>query len=86
MRRSIRVARNVGVVIRVCDKDRPIPTVELDRRMEFEMPFVEMLGVKAKDASENRRGAGQRIEIIQLGRSRIDDFANDRRLAGVVAV
>ena len=85
VRRAIRVGGDVRVVIGIEDKGRAVPGVEFRDGVQFKMTFAGVFGVETEDSLKDGAGRVERIEMAQIGVSGVDDFANDRGRAGVVA-
>lgn len=85
VRRAVRVGDDVGMIIRVEDERRAVPGVKPGHRVQLKVPLAGVLRVETKDAAEGGAIAVQSLDVIQLCRGRVDDLANDRRPAGVIA-
>jgi len=53
--------------------------------MQFKMPLVAVFGIETKDSPEAGPRSVKGLEMIQLRRSGVDDFANDRGRPRIVA-
>jgi hypothetical protein len=73
------------MIIRVQNECRAVPFVEPGERMQFKMPLVAVFGVETEDSPEAGARPVEGLEMVQLRRSGVDDFANDRRCARIIA-
>jgi hypothetical protein len=53
--------------------------------MQFKMPLVTVFGVETEDSPETGPGPVEGLKVVQLRRSGVDDLANDRGRARIIA-
>src|SRR5207247_815300 len=83
---SIGDAVDVGSIVVAQHEAVAVPSQQFGHWVKLEMPFPQVFGVKAENATRFGPLAPPRLQLIELCGCCVHDLGDNRRTAGVVAV